>query len=54
MQSSTQKQQKQPEPILHIEKPIARWDEALPLGNGLTGCLVWGDGSPLRAISGEV
>lgn len=29
-------------------KPIQQWDEALPLGNGLTGCLVWGDGAPLR------
>jgi len=33
---------------LHVRKPIRRWDEALPLGNGLTGCLVWGDGAPLR------
>jgi len=24
------------------------WDEALPLGNGLLGALVWGDGKPLR------
>lgn len=27
--------------------PIARWDEALPLGNGLLGALIWGDGEPL-------
>lgn len=33
---------------LRFEQPIARWNEALPLGNGLTGCLIWGDGSPLR------
>jgi alpha-L-fucosidase 2 len=24
------------------------WDEALPLGNGLLGALVWGDGRPLK------
>ncbi len=24
------------------------WDEALPLGNGMLGALVWGDGKPLR------
>lgn len=31
--------------------PIQRWDEALPLGNGLTGCLVWGgdsNSSPIK------
>ncbi|MCU6707800.1 hypothetical protein M6D81_03670 [Paenibacillus sp. J5C_2022] len=33
---------------LLFKEPIARWDEALPLGNGLTGCLLWGDGAPLR------
>lgn len=33
---------------LTFEKPIERWDEALPLGNGLTGCLVWGNGAPLK------
>lgn len=27
---------------------ILRWDEALPLGNGLTGCLIYGDGYPLK------
>lgn len=34
--------------ILKINETITRWDEALPLGNGLTRCLIWGDGSPLR------
>ncbi|MBP1990221.1 glycosyl hydrolase family 95 catalytic domain-containing protein [Paenibacillus eucommiae] len=29
-------------------KAIGVWDEALPLGNGLSGCLLWGNGSPLR------
>lgn len=33
---------------LHFTQPISRWDEALPLGNGLSGCLVWGDGDPLH------
>ncbi|NOU74371.1 hypothetical protein GC098_23745 [Paenibacillus sp. LMG 31458] len=33
---------------LIFDQPIARWDEALPLGNGLTGCLLWGNGEPLR------
>ena len=28
-------------------RPIMRWDEALPLGNGKLGCLIYGDG-PLR------
>lgn len=33
---------------LIFDQPITRWDEALPLGNGLTGCLLWGNGEPLR------
>jgi hypothetical protein len=33
---------------LVFEKPISRWDEALPLGNGMCGILVWGDGHPLK------
>jgi len=33
---------------LVFHEPIDRWDEALPLGNGLTGCLVWGNGDPIR------
>ena len=33
---------------LVVEGPIRRWDEAMPLGCGLIGCLVWGDGAPLR------
>lgn len=28
--------------------PITRWDEAVPLGNGMSGCLLWGDGRTLR------
>lgn len=33
---------------LHYEEPATVWDEAMPLGNGLLGALVWGDGKPLR------
>ena len=33
---------------LEFDQPIDRWDEALPIGNGLTGCLIWGSGNPLR------
>lgn len=32
---------------LLFHEPISRWDEALPIGNGLIGCLVWGNGNPL-------
>jgi alpha-L-fucosidase 2 len=28
--------------------PSMVWDEAIPLGNGLLGALVWGDGAPLK------
>ena len=37
-----------PEHGLHYKTPAAVWDEAMPLGNGLLGALVWGDGRPLR------
>jgi len=33
---------------LHYKMPAMVWDEAIPLGNGLLGALVWGDGKPLR------
>jgi alpha-L-fucosidase 2 len=33
---------------LHFKTPVTVWDEALPLGNGTLGALVWGDGGPLR------
>ncbi len=33
---------------LHFKKPISSWDEALPLGNGLLGCLIWGKSNALR------
>jgi alpha-L-fucosidase 2 len=35
-------------PLLNFETPVDVWDEALPLGNGTLGALVWGDGRPLR------
>ena len=37
-----------PEHGLHYDSPATVWDEAMPLGNGLLGALVWGDGAPLR------
>ena len=40
--------QPQPKHGLHYETPAKVWDEAMPLGNGLLGALVWGDGVPLR------
>lgn len=33
---------------LNLQGPILSWDEALPLGNGTLGCLVWGQLSYLR------
>lgn len=33
---------------LYYETPATVWDEAMPLGNGLLGALVWGDGKPLK------
>jgi alpha-L-fucosidase 2 len=33
---------------LRYKTPAMVWDEAMPLGNGLFGALVWGDGKPLR------
>ncbi len=37
-----------PEHGLQYDRPATTWDEAMPLGNGLLGALVWGDGAPLR------
>jgi alpha-L-fucosidase 2 len=37
-----------PEHGLQFNTPVTVWDEALPLGNGMIGALVWGDGRPLR------
>ena len=30
--------------------PITRWDEALPLGNGKMGCLIYGDNPLLFSL----
>lgn len=35
-------------PGLVFHGPIRRWDEGLPLGNGMLGCLVWGEGDTLN------
>lgn len=37
-----------PEHGLNYKTPATVWDEALPLGNGMIGALVWGDGKPLK------
>ncbi|RPJ69764.1 MAG: hypothetical protein EHM24_17635, partial [Acidobacteria bacterium] len=33
---------------LRLNAPISTWDEAIPLGNGLTGGLLWGGDSTVR------
>lgn len=33
---------------LHFDKTIEKWDEALPLGNGDIGCLIWNSSDKLR------
>ena len=33
---------------LVLAAPIKTWDEAVPLGNGLTGGLLWGEGNVIR------
>lgn len=33
---------------LHLKAPIDRWDEAIPLGNGLMGVLMWGGGRKIN------
>ena len=37
-----------PDPALdlHLSAPIRTWDEAIPLGNGTMGLLLWGEGGP--------
>ncbi len=37
-----------PELNLKLQAPITTWDEAIPLGNGLLGGLLWGEGVQLR------
>ncbi len=50
MMASTLAQDVQPTAAqgLHYDKPAMVWDEAMPLGNGLLGGLVWGDGKPIK------
>lgn len=31
-----------------LQTPATKWEDGLPLGNGLLGTLVWGDGGPLN------
>jgi len=33
---------------LNLHAPIDKWDEAIPLGNGMTGGLLWGSGNEIR------
>ncbi|MBP8129952.1 MAG: glycoside hydrolase N-terminal domain-containing protein [Candidatus Hydrogenedentes bacterium] len=33
---------------LCLTAPIARWDEAIPLGNGIMGGLLWGEGNVVK------
>lgn len=33
---------------LTFRKTIKRWDEAIPLGNGISGALIWGTSRGLR------
>jgi alpha-L-fucosidase 2 len=40
--------QPRPQHDLNYTSPATTWDEGLPLGNGMMGALVWGDGQPLR------
>jgi len=37
-----------PELNLVLTAPVATWDEAVPLGNGLMGGLLWGEGNRIR------
>lgn len=37
-----------PEQNLRLKAPVTSWDEAVPLGNGLMGGLLWGGGSQIR------
>ncbi|MDR3692252.1 MAG: glycoside hydrolase N-terminal domain-containing protein [Fimbriimonas sp.] len=38
----------QPGLNLHLAAPISTWDEAIPLGNGTMGALLWGEKNVLR------
>ncbi len=34
--------------LLQLHAPVDRWDEGVPLGNGLMGALLWGSGSTIH------
>ncbi|MDD2456215.1 MAG: helix-turn-helix domain-containing protein [Kiritimatiellae bacterium] len=34
--------------FLELEAPITRWVDAIPLGNGQAGALIWGEGDEIR------
>ena len=36
------------ERLFEIEAPVDRWVDAIPLGNGQAGALLWGSGDELR------
>lgn len=39
------------EAFLELKAPIARWDEGIPIGNGLMGALLWGGGQNTLNVS---
>jgi len=48
-ESATARVGAQREPFaMHLTAPIKTWDEAVPLGNGLTGGLLWGEGNTIN------
>ncbi|MDQ8153417.1 MAG: glycoside hydrolase N-terminal domain-containing protein [Gemmatimonadota bacterium] len=46
--AATVRAQPRPTSNLRLAAPITTWDEAIPLGNGLLGGLVWGGGSRIN------
>lgn len=40
--------QGEPAGVRHLTAPITRWDDGLPLGNGMLGALVWGGDSTIN------
>ncbi len=47
IESAAQTVQRKPL-TMHLAAPIKTWDEAVPLGNGLTGGLLWGEGATVN------
>lgn len=47
-QKTTLPELPKPADNLVLEAPITRWDEAIPLGNGLMGGLLWGEKNTIR------